>query len=53
MIIGDIIVFVLKLIDKKKNVPILHKLYGAFIIGIAVIAASTGFPYMGQYMPDR
>lgn len=47
MIIGDIIVFVLKLIDKKKNVPILHKLYGAFIIGIAVIAASTGFSVYG------
>lgn len=47
MIIGDIIVFVLKLIDKKKNVPILHKLYGAFIIGIAIIAASTGFSVYG------
>lgn len=47
MIIGDIIVFVLKLMDKKKNVPILHKLYGAFIIGIAVIAASTGFSVYG------
>jgi len=47
MIIGDIVVFVLKLIDKKKNVPILHKLYGAFIIGIAVTAASTGFSVYG------
>lgn len=47
MIIGDIIVFVLKLIDKKKNVPILRKLYGAFIIGIAVTAASTGFSVYG------
>ena len=39
MIIGDIIVFVLKRMDKKKNILILHKLYGAFIIGIAVTAA--------------
>lgn len=47
MIIGDIIVFILKLMDKKKNIPILHKLYGAFIIGIAVTAASTGFAVYG------
>ena len=47
MIIGDIIVFVLKRMDKKKNIPILHKLYGAFIIGIAVTAASTGFSVYG------
>ena len=47
MIIGDIIVFVLKRMDKKKNILILHKLYGAFIIGIAVTAASTGFSVYG------
>lgn len=47
MIIGDIIVFVLKRMDKKKNIPILHKLYGAFIIGIAVTAASTSFSVYG------
>ncbi len=47
MIIGDIIVLILKVVDKKKNVPILRKLYGALIIGISIVAASIGFTVYG------
>ena len=47
MIIGDIIVLILKLVDKKKNIPMLRKLYGALIIGISITAASIGFSVYG------
>lgn len=47
MIIGDVIVLILKLIDKKKNIPMLRRLYGALIIGIAVVSASVGFTVYG------
>lgn len=47
MIIGDIIVLILKLIDKKKNIPMLRRLYGALIIGISIAVASIGFSVYG------
>ena len=47
MIIGDIIVLILKKIDKKKNVPMLHRLYGALIIGICIAVVSVGFTVYG------
>lgn len=47
MIIGDIIVLILKKVDKKKNVPMLHRLYGALIVGIGIVAASVGFTVYG------
>ncbi len=47
MIIWDIIVFILKIVDKRKNVPILRRLYGALIIGISITAASIGFTVYG------
>ena len=47
MIIGDIIVLILKLVDKKKSIPMLRSLYGALIIGISITAASVGFTIYG------
>ena len=47
MIIGDIIVLILKKVDKKKNVPVLHRLYGALIVGIGIVAASVSFTVYG------
>ena len=34
-------------VDKKKNVPVLHRLYGALIVGIGIVAASVSFTVYG------
>lgn len=44
---SDIIVLILKLINKKKEIPILKKRYGALIIGAAVTVSSFGFTIYG------
>lgn len=44
---SDIIVLILKLINKKKEIPILKKRYGTLIIGAAVTVSSFGFTIYG------
>ena len=47
IVASDIIVLILKLINKKKEIPILKKRYGALIIGAAVTVSSFGFTIYG------